>query len=162
MWEGVEVATVTYESSLSVLSFMFTDALDRLARSIEEFAVDEDVRLLAWLKTQTRDGEADLHIDEEQGRAEFISRLSYVIRDLLLDGKGTVWCKECGQEIMPGNLTHRKRTPFDFGRGISKKDLKQLKKDLGLKGKVRIPGSGRTTFYCNQGHELFGTMDWVS
>ena len=156
------MATITYESSLAVLSLGSTDVLDCLTKSIEEFGVAEGVKLLAWLKTETRDGQDDLIFEEEQGPEEFVGRLAYGISDLLLDAKGTVWCKERGIEIQADQLTHRKSTPFDFGRRISKKDLKQVKKDLGLKGKVRIPGSGGTLFYCDHGHELFRVLDWVT
>lgn len=91
-----------------------------------------------------------------------IDRLTYVIRDLLLAGKGTVWCKECGVEIQADQLTHRKSTPFDYDRGISSKEFKGAKKELGLKGKMNLPGSGGNTVYCDHGHELFGAMHWIS
>ena len=56
--------------------------------------MEEDVEFLTWLKTEIGENTTDLHIDEDQGPTEFIGRLSFVIIELLSDGKGAVWCKE--------------------------------------------------------------------
>ena len=161
-WEGVRVAGITYESSLSVLSFEAGDVLERLARSVQEFGVEEDVELLTWLKTETAENMTDFHIDEDRGPAEMVGRLAFVISDLLLDGRGAVWCKACGSEVPAGELIHRRRTPVNAGIGVSQKDLKRLSKDLGIKGRMKLPGMGGTRFFCGQGHEVFGTVEWVS
>ena len=82
-WEGVRVAGITYESSLSVLSFEAGDVLDRLAKVVEESGLQEDVELLTWLKAETGENMTDLHIDEDQGPAEMVGRLAFVISDTL-------------------------------------------------------------------------------
>lgn len=151
-----------YNNKSSVISIDAIDAIDRLAESIYQFRVEEDVELLTWLKTETGENMTNLHIDEDQGPAEMVGRLAFVISDLLLDGRGAVWCKACGSEVPAKELNRRRTTPRNARSGITRKELNRIKKDLGLKGKVKLPGMGGTTFFCGQGHEVFGTVEWIS
>ena len=158
------MSKVSYKNEAAVLSFDYQDVVDTLAGQINEYNVEDDSLLLRWLEENSKYGERDLEIDSDDDRENdnHINRVVYVIRDLLLADKGDVYCKKCGRYISETEIKKDQTSPLDYYKDISKKTIKELKKERGIKGRVRLPGgSGGTTFYCGEGHELFSTKDWV-
>ena len=157
------MAQVTYENEVAVLKFQYQDVMDTLSQHIEEHSVESDWRLLTWLQTQSKSGSKDISINEqdEYEGSEYVKRIVYVIKGLLSDAKGDVFCKPCNRDILASEIKKQKISPFDYYKGVDKKTIKRVKKEFGLKGRVRLPGSGGTTFFCDKGHELFATRNWI-
>jgi len=157
------MAQVTYENEVAVLKFQYQDVMDTLSQHIEEHSVESDWRLLTWLQTQSKSGSKDISINErdEYEGSEYVKRIVYVVKGLLSDAKGDVFCKQCNRAISASEVKRHQTSPFDLYKKIDKKRIKELKREFGIKGPVRLPGgSGGTTFYCDKGHQLFSTRDW--
>ena len=157
------MAQIIYQHDPAILSFDYEDVKDSLTDQIRENNVEDDLALLNWLQNNSQSGHHDLTIkaEDEFQLDEYVSRIVFVIRDLLLNGKGNVYCKRCERDIPATDITKDQISPLDAHKGIDKKTIKGIKKDLGIKGHLRIPGSGGTTFLCDRGHELFATRDWT-
>ena len=157
------MAQVIYENEAAVLCFDYHNVTESLTSQIAEHNVEDDSKLLTWLQENVTSGEQDIKINDEEGYEgrEYVNRIVSVIKDLLSHEKGTVFCKECNRNILPSEIKKDQASPFDYYKGVDKKTIKHLKKELGLKGRVRLPGSGGTRFFCDKGHELFGTRDWM-
>ena len=157
------MAQVTYENEAAVLTFQYQDVMNKLSQHIKEHSVEGDFGLLTWLQTQSKNGAKDITINEqdEYEGSEYVNRIVYVIKGLLSDAKGDVFCKQCNRDILASEITKQQTSPFDYYKGVDKRTIKRVKKEFGLKGRVRLPGSGGTTFFCGKGHELFGTKDWI-
>ncbi|MBW2341634.1 MAG: hypothetical protein JRF50_15050 [Deltaproteobacteria bacterium] len=158
------MSQIIYENDAAILSFDYPYVTNFLTNQIAEHNLEDDSLLLKWLEKTSDDGNQDITItDEDQYEGiEYVGRMMYVIRDLLRDEKGDIYCKTCGRAIALSKLKIRQVTPFDYHKGVDKKAIKRLKKEFGLRGRVRLPGSGGTTFLCDKGHELFGTRDWIT
>ena len=158
------MAQISYETEEAVLTFGYRDAVEVLSASVRDHHVEDDSTLLKWLEDNSKNGQRDVAIDstDELEMDDCVTRIVYVIKDLLLKGKGVVFCKECDRHIPASEIRKDQTTPFDAHKGLDKKTIKRLKKELGIKGRPRLSGLGGTTFFCNKGHELFGTRDWVS
>ena len=157
------MAQIIYENEAAVLSFNYQDVIDSLTNQIAEHNVEDDSMLLKWLKENATNGEQDIKItgEDEHEEQEYLNRIVPVIKELLSNGKGNVFCKECNRDILVSEIKRQQTSPFDVHKGINRKAIKGLKKEFGLKGHVRFPGSGGTTFFCDKSHELFGTRDWM-
>ena len=154
---------ITYENEESVLSFEYLDMINELCPHIKEYEIEDDSRLLKWLQDKSSNGREDIKIESENHWPDYVERIFYTIRGLLSNQKGEIYCKACGRIVPPGEIKKIQNSPFDHSRRIDRKTIKALKKEFGLKGKVRLPGGiGRTTFLCDSGHELFSTRDWIS
>ena len=154
---------ITYENEESVLSFEYLDMINELCPHIKEYEIEDDSRLLKWLQDKASNGHEAIKIDSENQWPDYVSRIVYIIKGLLSDQKGEIYCKGCARTIPPGEIKKIQNSPFEQNRGINRKTIKALKKEFGLKGKVRLPvGIGGTTFLCDNGHELFSTRDWIS
>lgn len=137
--------------------------MDRLALPVKEHYVEDDNLILELIKRKSEHGGQEINLDgNDPEDALLMNRFAYLARDLLLCGKGTVFCRTCGKSIPVKELIVKRSSPLDAHKGIDRKQLKNLKKELGLKGKMRLPGTGWTVISCNEGHELFRTMDWIS
>ena len=161
---GKLMPQIVYENEATTLSFRYQDVVERLNDQKNEQNLDEDSELLKWLQDNSTLGKKVIKINEEDDREvkEFLNRIVWVLKDLLLDKNGNVYCNKCGQDILSSKITKTQVSPFDVYEGIDKKTLKGLKKKLGARGHLRLPGSGGTTFYCDKGHELFSTRDWIT
>lgn len=157
------MAQVTYENEAAVLTFQYQDVMDKLSQHIKEYSVKGDSSLLTWLQTQSKNGAKDIRINEqdEYEGSEYVNRIVYVVKGLLSDAKGNVLCKQCNRAIFASEIKRHQTSPFDLYKKIDKKRIKELKREFGIKGPVRLPGTGGTTFFCDKGHELFGTRDWI-
>lgn len=158
------MSQLIYETEEAVLTFQHQDVIDVLSSNIKEYQVEDDTMLLKWLQDKSGNGQRDIAINNEDvfEMGDYVSRIVYVIRGLLIQGKGSVYCKQCDKNI-PASVIKKDRTgPFDARNGLDRKTRSVLKKELGLKGRIRFPASGGTSFYCDNGHELFGTMDWIT
>ena len=155
---------ITYKNENAVLSFEFGDMIEYLSHHIKEHNVEDDSMLLEWLEDRSGKGKLDITIntEDDQEKEDYPDRIVYTIRDLLLAEKGDVYCKWCDRHISVTDIKKDQTTPFDAHKGINRKTIKGLKKEFGLKGRVRLPGSGGTAFFCDKGHELFGTRDWMT
>ena len=154
---------ISYENEESILSFEHQDMLDELSQHIKEYGIEDDKSLLKWLQDKSINGREDIKIEIEDHSPDYVNRIVYVIKGLLSDQKGKVYCKECGRTIPSSEIKKIQNSPFNHYKGIDKKTIKGLKKEFGLKGKVRLPGGiGGTTFLCDNDHELFSTRDWIS
>lgn len=154
---------ITYENEESVLSFEYQDTINELSRHIKEDGIEDDSRLLKWLQDKSINGREDIKIESENQWPDYVSRFVYVIKGLLSDQKGKIYCKACSTTIPQPEIKKVQNSPFEHYRGIDRKTIKGLKKEFGLKGKVRLPGGvGGTTFSCDNGHEMFSTRDWIS
>lgn len=154
---------ITYESESAVLSFDYSDVMDNLTKQIKEHNVAEDSSLLNWLEEHSANGPQDIKInleDETEG-AEYLNRIVWVIKDLLSNRKGNVFCKRCSGNILASGIKKDQTTPFDAHKGVDKKTIKKIKKEFGLKGRINLPAMGGTTFFCDKGHEIFATRDWI-
>ncbi len=158
------MANVVYENESAVLSFVYEDVAVDLSRRIKEYRVEEDSTLLAWLREASADGTQDIRISAEKEYAEMpdVARVAYVIKDLLSQGIGKVYCKACDRDMASSAVQNAQISVADPHAGIDSKNLKALKKSLGLKGPVRLPGRGTTSFCCSNGHELFATTNWIT
>lgn len=149
---------------MAALSFEYRDVIDSLKKNINEYNVEEDSMLLNWLVENSINGKKDVNLTDEdkyEGR-EYLSRIVYVIKDLLLDKKGNVYCKKCGLNISLSKIKKEQTSPLDYYKGIDKKTIKKVRNELGIKGRMRLPGGSEgTIFFCNKGHELFATRDWM-
>jgi hypothetical protein len=156
------MAEIIYENEAAVLSFKYEDVIDSLKKQINKDKVEDDSLLLSWLKENSTDGDKDININYEYEGEDYLTRISYVIKNLLSDKKGKIYCKKCGLNISPLKIKKEQHSPFDYYKGIDKKSIKKVKKELGIKSRMRLPGgSGGTKFFCDKGHELFGTRDWM-
>lgn len=155
---------IVYENKAATLSFRYQDVVECLNNQINEKNLEEDSELLRWLQDNSALEEQVIKINEEDDHEgkEFLNRIVWVVKDLLLDKKGNAYCKKCDRNILSSKIKKNQVSPFDVYKGIDKKTLKGLKKELGARGHLRLPGSGGTTFYCDKGHELFGTRDWIT
>ena len=157
------MAQIIYESDAVILSFEYPHVINLLTNQIAEHNLQDESLLLEWLEKTSDGGNKDITItdeDEHEG-IEYVGRVVYVIRDLLGDKKGEVYCKRCGKRIHLSKIKKEQVTPFDYHKGVDRKTTKLLKKEFGLKGRVRLPGSGGTSFFCDEGHRLFSTRDWI-
>ncbi|MBW1794835.1 MAG: hypothetical protein JRJ38_10460 [Deltaproteobacteria bacterium] len=154
----------TYETDEATFTFPYQDAVDVLSSNIKEYQVEDDSMLLTWLLGNSSNGQQDIAINAEATfeMEDYVGRIVYLIRNLLIQGKGTVHCKQCDRNIPASNIKKKQTTPFDAHDGLDKKTRNILKKELGLKGRIRFPASGGTIFLCDKGHELFRTKDWIT
>ena len=158
------MSQIIYKNDTAILSFGYKDTLSSLTNQINEHNVEEDTLLLKWLEDNSTSGKQDINIyaEDDQEGEEYVSRIVYVIKDLLSDKKGNIHCKKCDRDIMSSEIKKEQSSPFDLYRGIDKKTIKGLKKELGIKGRVKLPGgTGGTTFFCDKGHELYATKGWI-
>lgn len=158
------MSQIIYETKEVVLTLQYQDAVDVLSSNINEYQVEDDSMLLKWLEHNSSNRQQDIAINGEGifEMEDYVGRIVYLIKDLLLKGKGDVYCKQCDRNIPASEIKKDQTTPFDSQKGLDKKTLSILRKELGLKGRIRFPASGGTTFFCDKGHELFGTTDWIT
>ena len=164
LWSAsLPMPQISYENEESVLSFEHQDMIDVLFRDINESAIEDDTRLLNWLQDKSINGREDIKIESENHWPDYVERIVYIIKGLLSNQKGEVYCKGCARTIPSSEIKKVQNSPFEHNRGIDRKTIKALKEEFGLKGKARFPGGiGGTTFLCDSGHELFSTRDWIS
>ena len=154
---------IVYENEESVLSFEYQDAINELSRHIKEYEIEDDLRLLKWLQDKSINGHEDIKIEGENQWPDYINRIVWVVKGLLSNQKGEIYCKACSRTIPQPEIKKVQNSPFEHYRGINRKTIKGLKKELGLKGKVRLPGRvGGTTFLCDNDHELLSIRDWIT
>jgi len=162
------MSNIMYENEQVLLTFQYPDIIEVLSARVGQHCIEEDSMLLKWLRDNSMDGQQDVRVPGEDGieKEGCIGRIVYVIRDLLLKGKGGVHCKECDRDIPASMIRKDRATLLDAHKGIDKKTVKDMADTLGIKkgarGPIRLPASGRTTFYCDNGHEIFGTLDWIT
>jgi len=154
---------IVYENEESVLSFEYQDAINELSRHIKEYEIEDDSRLFKWLQEKSINEHEDIKIEGENQWPDYINRIVWVVKGLLSNQKGKIYCKACSRTIPSSEIKKIQSSPFKQDREIDRKTIKDLKKGFGLKGKVRLPGGvGGTTFLCDSDHELFSTRDWIN
>jgi hypothetical protein len=158
------MSQITYENGAAIFTFSYPDIISALSNHINEYQVEDDILLLKWLEKNSENGSQDIKIidgDEKEG-IEHLTRIVYIIKDLLSAKRGNIYCKECRRNILPSQIEKRQTSPFDFYKGVDKKVIKEIKRKLGLKGRRSLSGgTGGTTFFCDKDHELFFTRDWL-
>jgi hypothetical protein len=156
------MAKITYENKRAILTFEFQDVIQALSRHIKEYKVPHDSELLAWVVSQSNNGNVDITIEEDENLTrEFWFRIIYVLRDLLLKEKGTVFCKSCRKAIPASNIRIHKRLISNHFKGVDLKTIETMKEDYVPRGPINIGGSGGTRFYCDHDHEIFSVMEWI-
>jgi len=121
---------ITYENEESVLSFEYQDTINKLSRHIKEYGIEDDSRLLKWLQDKSINGREDIKIENENHSSDYVNRIVYIIKGLLSDQKGKVYCKACGQTIPSSEIKKVRNSPFEHYKGIDRKTIKKLKKDF--------------------------------
>jgi hypothetical protein len=156
------MAKITYSNERTILTFEYQDVIQALSQSIKEYKVPRDSELLAWIVSQSSNGNVDITIEEDENLArEFGHRIIYVLKDLLLEKKGTVFCKSCRIASPAYHIRVHRRSIGDYFNGVDSKTIETIKEDYGLKGPINIGGSGGTRFYCDHDHEIFSVMEWI-
>jgi hypothetical protein len=156
------MSDIVYENEAAVLTFTYQELVKALEWQIIENEVEDESKLLNWLKKNSGQGKKDIRLKEDKiKRPEYLSRIIYLVSYLLSEKMGQVFCKECCLNIPPAQIKVEKTTPFDFQKGMDKKTLKEIQKELGLKPPLRMSGSGGTQFTCPQSHFLLSTIDWI-
>lgn len=158
------MSQIIYKNEYAIIRFQYPDVIEALSTSLKEHDLEDDSMLLKWLQDNSGNGQQNISINSERDLENdaYVGRIVYVIKDLLLKGEGSVHCKKCGRHIPGSKIKIDQTTPFDAHKGLDKKTVEKIKKEHGLKGRIRFPASGGTTFFCDRGHELFGTMDWIT
>jgi hypothetical protein len=160
--QGGYMARITYENEGTILTFEYQDVVQALSQSIKEYKVPRDSDLLAWIVSQSNNGNVDVIIEEyENLTREFGHRIIYVLKNLLLEKKGTVFCKSCRNSSPASHIRVHKQSIGDYFKGVDSKAIKTMKGDYGLTGPINIGGSGGTRFYCDHDHEIFSVMEWI-
>ena len=151
-----------YENERVILSFESQDVLQVLSRHIKEYMVPHDSKLMAWIVSQLNNGNADVTIEEDEDLTrEFGHRIVYVVRDLLLEKKGSVFCKSCRKTSTTSNIRVHKRSISNHFKGVDSKTIDTMKDDYGLRGLINIGGSSGTRVYCDHDHKIFSVMEWI-
>ena len=151
---------IKYENDDVVMQFEYADVITQLKLKVAEYNVDDDSKLLNWIKKQSNKGKEVIEIGDNQ---EITSRFCYLICDLIDNRKGKVFCKVCSRAYQPDHISKESTSPFD--RRISSKNIKELKKfhkkEFGSKGPINIPGTGGKTYKCPKGHILISVRTWI-
>ena len=155
------MSIVIYEDEKTVMQFAYQDMMQVLENKIIQYSVDQDKKLLDKLQHDTALGTKDVIVNDSNREEDTTARLIYVIIDLLSQGKGSVFCKVCSKEFKPSELSLSKDSPFRLPK-IDSSILKKLKKEFGIKGRLRLPGVGYSVVTCNCGNELLRIMDWIT
>lgn len=137
--------------------------MQHLKDQIDQREVDEDIELFAWLRKMSAEGTHDVRMDSENidQIKEYRSRISFIIRNLLSAKKGGVFCIHCDRGVPLDEVKIDAQSPIQFNHKESKDFVNLLKKDLGLKGKVRSAGMSLTRIFCGKGHLLLSMVDWI-
>ena len=156
------MAKITYQNERAILAFECQDVIQELSRHIKEYRAPHDTGLLAWIVSQSNNGNVDVAIEEDENLArEFGHRIVYVLRDLLLEGKGSVFCKSCLKASPASNIRVHMRSISNHFKGLDLKAIETMKEDYDLRGPINVGGSGGTRFYCDHDHEIFSVMEWI-
>jgi hypothetical protein len=140
---------------------VFAFAYDDLAEiAINRICPDDDRKVINEIKRRSESGSKDVVITGNEG-GYYFRRVVYVVAELLISGKGTVYCKQCGHTYQASQLKITNNSPVSFIH-TSIATVKQLQKELGMKRPVRVPGTGWTVITCAKGHELLRVLDWIS
>ena len=152
---------IIYENEEAIFTFEYEDIYHELIQAIQKDRFQDILMFFKWLQDNSDRGEHDIRIQSEDmyQRENYLSRISYVIKALFSDQKGTIHCKRCNQTISASEI-HKEQTPLfyreqeemptGFDRG-SKPDGPRKIAQLNI---------GRTKFLCDKGHILFGIIDW--
>ena len=149
------MAQVVYESPTAILSFDYHELMDQLVARIDEHRHGEDSKLRSWLQKASADGTRPVTISHKDRyeAADYLGRIVHLIGQLLSNGKGFVYCKQCNRNIPPSARrteppslleTH---TTHDGEGGLASEEL------------TAGPGNGcgGSGFFCETGHELLST-----
>ena len=154
------MSQITYENESAVMQFDYSDAVRLLSLKIDEYNVDDDLRLLNWLNKQSKRKEG-IEIRKEH---ELTNRFCYLLCNLIDSKKGSIFCKVCKEMYKPDQISKESTSPFD--RGISSKTIRELKKfhkkEFGTKGSIHIPGTGGKTYKCPKEHILISVRTWIT
>ena len=139
--------TVTFKTENAIFKFDLTDVQERLNYYTSMHNVDEAVKLLEFLSTQSS-RDIDIPTDSQY--------FEYIALDLINAGKGSVTCKLCNKTYQPYQLK-----PITIGHGRSPFSV-NLKKKGGIKRlfekKLNPPLCGGKGVHCPVGHELFSVI----
>lgn len=137
------MARITYEKEGAILTFEYQDVVQALSKSIKEIKVPRDSELLVWIVSQSNNGNVDVIIEENENLTrEFGHRIIYVLKELLLEKKGTVFCKSCRNSSPASNIRMHRRFIGDYFKGMDSKTIETMKEDYCLTGPINIGGSG--------------------
>ena len=154
------MSQITYENESAVMQFDYSDVIKQLSLKIDEYQVDDDLRLLNWLKKQSKRKEG-IEIRKEH---ELTNRFCYLICNLIDSKKGNIFCKICNKFYTPSQISKETTSPFD--RKISSRTIKKLKKfhkkEFGSRGPIHIPGTGGKNYKCPTGHILISVRTWIT
>ena len=154
------MGTITYENEVMAFTADYRDVLDQLNISIKEHEVLDDEKLFTWLRDKTDNGKNNISITES---SDYHARILYLICNLLENGTGIVFCKQCNKQYPPESIIKHHATPFN--RNISPDSIRKLKqflkREYGTSRQVNIPGSGGKTFLCPEGHILLSVRTWI-
>jgi hypothetical protein len=156
------MAKITYENERTMLTLEYQNVIRALSQSIKEYKVSHDTELLVWIVGQSNNGNVDVTIEEDENLTrEFGHRIIYVLKNLLLENKGTAFCKSCRNSSPASHIRVHRRSIGDYFKGLDSKTIETIKEDYGLTGPINIGGSGGTRFYCDHDHKIFSVMEWI-
>jgi hypothetical protein len=157
---SASVAKIVYENEQAVLSFEYQDIVSALSSRVRQYDEENDLRLLGWLQQHSGNGEQSITIkgDHEYNGSEYVKRVIYVIGDLLTEGKGYVFCKECNKNVPECARKREGNGNEEPPKTTEQQVFTSLEEYLAIKGRLTSPSDDvGTTFCCNKGHELLVT-----
>ncbi|MDQ5984818.1 MAG: hypothetical protein CSYNP_00516 [Syntrophus sp. SKADARSKE-3] len=149
-----------YENDDATLIFDYLSMNEHLTSRIYEYNVSEDINLQNWFWEKSKHGKENIRIDESAyEKAECLHRITPIIKALLQTREGTVYCKTCKQYIPISDISLQRQIIQEKIRSAPKQPQKHRQDKSGRIGSYQLIDSGRTTFNCERGHELFSSLE---
>ncbi|HPD57013.1 MAG TPA: hypothetical protein P5294_07150 [Smithellaceae bacterium] len=158
------MSKLIYKNDCAVFTFSYQAAIDCLSARINKYNVKQDADLLQWLQKQSACGRKDICISKTSlKKNKCLNRLFPLIKELLLNRQGDVFCKSCRETIPISELKVKSCTPAGYYQSVTRDTIEAIRKEFGLRsfGPVNLGGSGGTQFSCARGHQLFSSLDWI-
>jgi hypothetical protein len=104
---------IIYENQEAIFTFEYEDIYQELIQTIRKDRFHDILMFFKWLQDNSDRGEHDIRIqsDDMYHQENYLSRISYVIKALFSDQKGTIHCKRCNQTISASKI-HKEQTPL--------------------------------------------------
>ena len=153
------MSQIIYENDDAVFTFKYEDIYEKLSEIIKKNNFQDIFMLFKWLQDNSDRGDQDIKINAHYlyREEEYLSRIIYIIKDLFTDHKGSIYCKKCKRTIPASKISKNQTVPF---QAINNQKIESLRQKSGFIKSVGFSDIGRTKFFCNHKHELFGLIDW--
>jgi len=140
---------IIYKNDCGVFTFNYQEIIDCLTARIDKCNKKQEKDLLEWLKEQSAYGTKDININNDSFKPnECLYRLFPLIKELLLNHQGNIFCKSCGKTIPVSGLKVNSHTPASYYKSVTRDTIEVIRKEFSLKssGPFNMGGSGGTQF----------------